>query len=335
MFGEDKKRTVAIAGWYGHRNMGDSLVLAGLKHLFQDWNFYVMSNTDTSTVPMVDVGLINKCDLFVLGGGELIHTDRLFMNTPSIFGLTIPRLVHRLNNRLKVFDNVSWFNKIKVPKVILGCGVNAENIDVVSDKVLDQLKLFEYIGVRDIKSFEMLNSVKDLRDKLGLFFDVSFSVSLRNNYHNMKKDCAVVIPTDRSTCSDRGVKEVNVGLKSKGWLQDKLDGFKDVMFIPFGREDNSDYNTCRYLASGIKHSEILHPSSVNLNTVVEMISRCSLVIPYRLHGLILSFMLNRKYEYYPYHWKLSRQQDTINNLNVDEIRERQQKTFNDMLINLF
>ena len=87
--------------------MGDSVMLEGLRQLFQGWQINVMSDNDKSTYPKIDFEAVNKCDLFVLGGGELINADHLFFALPQHFHL-IPD---------------SWVQKIEIPKIILGlCG---------------------------------------------------------------------------------------------------------------------------------------------------------------------------------------------------------------------
>ena len=78
-------KSVAILNWGGHGNFGDEIMLEGLRQLFQGWQIQVVSDNDKSTYPKIDFDAVNKCDLFVLGGGELINADRLFFALPSYF----------------------------------------------------------------------------------------------------------------------------------------------------------------------------------------------------------------------------------------------------------
>ena len=324
-----KKGTVAILGWYFHRNFGDTLVLKGLQNLFHDWTIIPMNDRT------IDFDVVNKCDLFVLGGGELINTDSLFFNTPSFCGVRVPLFVHRVMNRAKVFNNISWVHRIKVPKVVLGCGVNAENIDEINPLVIKELEQFDYIGLRDQTSIDILKSISSLKDKVNLFFDAAFS----SLYHNVpssfgSEKFAVVIPTDRFVRGDRGVKHMGMSLRSKAWLKKKLEPFDKAMFVPFGKEDNDDYVTCLRLQDCCRNSEVISPNDVTLTSVVDLISRSGMVFSYRLHGLILAFMLGKHYDYYPYHWKLDRVFDTIKCQSVNNIRFKQRMEFKNVLLGL-
>ena len=321
-----KKGTVAVLGYFFHNNFGDELILDGLRQLFIDWQVIPMNERT------FNINIVNKCDLFVLGGGELIHADRLFMNTPSFLGFKIPRLAHRLMNRTNIFNNISWVHKIKIPKVILGCGVNVENVSELKKEVVSELEQFDYIGLRDQASVDLLSSISTLKNKVHLFYDLAFSLNCNsaNRTQNYEKT-AVVIPTDRFTFSDKGVRQNQIAAKSRDWLHQELVVFDETLFLPFGQEDNDDYATCQSLSDCATNSEIISPENLNFQTIIDYIANSDMVFPYRLHGLILSFMIGKKYEFYPYHWKLSRVHETIKNLSPDEIRHAQQKEFETML----
>jgi len=322
----NKKRKCAILGWAGHHNFGDFLVLRGLQNLFRDWNIISMNDRT------IDFDVVNDCDLFVLGGGELINTNSLFINTPSVCGVHVPLFVHRIMNRAKVFNNISWVHKIKVPKVILGCGVNAENIDAIDRRVIGELEQFMYIGLRDNTSVEMLKSISSLADKVHLFYDTSFAVACKPFSNLRLENTAVVIPTDRQVYGDRGIKQINMVDESKCWLKKKLEPFSSVVFLPFGQEDNDDYATCKRLLSCSEHSRIISPECLTLRFVTNLIANCDMIFSYRLHGLILAFMFDKKYEFYPYHWKLDRVSDTIKGRSIDNIKFEQQTEFKNMLL---
>ena len=328
MVRETKKGTVAILGWSEHQNFGDTLILKGLQNLFCGWNVIPMNDRT------IDFNVVNKCDLFVLGGGELINTNSLFIHTPSVCGVHIPLFVHRLINRAKIFNNISWVHRIKVPKVILGCGVNAENIDEINPLVLKELEQFDYIGLRDKVSVEMSESIPSLESKVNLFYDASFAVECKPSSNFHLKNTAIVIPTDRHVHGDRGIKQTNMELQSKQWLKRRIEPFDKAIFLPFGQEDNNDYATCRYLSDCHKNSKIILPQYCSFEYVANLISSCSMVFPYRLHGMILAFMLGKKHEFYPYHWKLDRVFDTIKCQSINNIKLRQQIEFKNMLLEL-
>jgi exopolysaccharide biosynthesis predicted pyruvyltransferase EpsI len=83
------KRTVAILGWYGHHNFGDELVQEGMRQLFKDWNITFLSDTK-NIYSQFNADIVNKHDLFVLGGGELINSDRLFFGSNWIRKVKVP-----------------------------------------------------------------------------------------------------------------------------------------------------------------------------------------------------------------------------------------------------
>lgn len=318
---------VAVLGWYGHGNFGDDqVILRGLQNLFKDWEVVVMSSDDKGTYPMIDINRVNECDLFVLGGGELIGPNYLFMFPP----VKIPRQVQRLYARSSL-SHRPWFHKITIPKVILGCGVNIERPDELRSNVVKDLEQFDYIGLRDNKSVEILRLIPQLEDKVHLFHDLGFSINIEGIGHSHYSDRAVVIPTDRFTFSDRGVQECNVAMKSWRWLKERLEPYKKHIYLAFGGEDNNDLQTCRTLSLSCSNDgQIVNCSRLSLERIVEIIGDSSLTFPYRLHGLILSFLTGTKYEFYPYHRKLQRVHDTITGLDPKEIQRKQKASFNEI-----
>jgi polysaccharide pyruvyl transferase WcaK-like protein len=279
------------------------LILEGLRQLFKDW-MVVPMNAET-----IDFGIVNNCDLFVLGGGELIGATHLFGQN------TYPWSLH-------------WVNKVKVPKVILGCGVNAENAGQIKQSVIRDLERFDFIGLRDEVSVKMLRSFPKLAAKVDLFYDCALAVDTEGFVWRPCEDLAVVVPTDRfSAKHDRGIREFNVLAKSWNWLTEKLALYGKAVFVPFGKEDNDDFQTCRSLSFCAKNSVVLERDAVTLRRVLELFSVCRMVFPYRLHGLVLAYLVGASYEFYPYHWKLQRMHDTLAGCRPEEIREQQRASF--------
>lgn len=275
-------KKIAVLGWFGHNNFGDELFLEGYKQLFTDWTIVPFTNKEP-----IDYDSVNNCDLFALGGGELINSDRLFIPYP-------------------------WVHKVTIPKIILGCGVNVEKLKDIKPNVLRELESFSYIGVRDYTALNILKTYPKLSEKTGLFYDLALQLN-----HNLlgwrePKDLAVVVPTDRfSNQADHGIKIYDVAKKSRGWLKESLENHAETVFIPFGREDNDDYKTCLQLASCSEHSKVLSYNEVSLQNVLKLFSEATKIYAYRLHGLILAFMVGVCCEFYPYHWKLKRVHDTL------------------------
>jgi polysaccharide pyruvyl transferase WcaK-like protein len=237
--------------------------------------------------------------------------------------LKIPPSFYRLYAHTP-FAHKSWVSRIKIPKIILGCGVNAESASQLKPNVIKDLEQFDYIGLRDNTAVNILKSFPQLKNKVHLFYDLGFAVDTNGLSWQHSKDMAVVIPTDRFTCSDRGVRECDVAIKSQGWLKERLKLYGKTVFLAFGEQDNNDYETCQILASCCSNnSEILRSSQMSFEEILNLIGESAITFPYRLHGLVLSFLAGTRYEFYPYHWKLQRVHDTIAGLDVGEIRQRQ------------
>jgi polysaccharide pyruvyl transferase WcaK-like protein len=286
----NQKLKVAVLGWYGHNNFGDDVVLLeGLRQLFKGWDIKVFSDSPNTTYPMIDFKAVNSCDLFVLGGGELINKNRLFFGS-------------------------NWAHHIKIPKVVLGVGVNAEKSAQISGRVVDDLKQFDYIGLRDNIAVDILRSIPELSSKVGLFYDLAFAIDVSIFKWNHSEDCAVVIPTDRhSNVADQGIIEFDVVENSRNWLTQRLETYNQALFVPFGQEDNNDFQTCQQLSSCARSSIVFYTASVSLPR-------------------LLALMLGAKYEFYPYHWKLQRVHDTITGLLPEEIKQKQRAIFNDKIL---
>lgn len=301
-------RKVAVLGYYGHRNFGDELILAGLRQLFKPCELVVFQ-----TNHHLDYESVNACDLFVLGGGELI-------NTHSLFGR------HSRWQR-------SWVKHIIIPKVILGCGVNCETPTAITPGVKNDLERFSYIGVRDHVSLDILLQIPRLAGKVHLFHDLALSLDLAGATWKPEGHVAVVIPTDRFTRKhDRGIRCLNIVRASRSWLSNNLATYDNTVFLAFGAEDNDDYLSCQQLAHG--NSEILSVEHLTLDKVVTLMAHSAKVFTYRLHGLLLSFLVGVPYDFYPYHWKLQRVHDTIKHRTVEAIQAQQKSRFKEMLENV-
>jgi polysaccharide pyruvyl transferase WcaK-like protein len=319
-------KTVAVLGWYGHKNFGDDIILEGLRQLFHGWDLRVFSNDNKGVYPLIDFGAVNKCDLFVLGGGELINRTCLLMENPSIFNRDTTSLMYRIYGRTPLGKR-SWVHRIKIPKIILGCGVNIENPNELNHWTINDLKQFDYIGLRDNASVNILKAFQNIRPKVHLFNDLAFSAVTFNPPQHIPTGKAAVIPTDRFSFSDKGILSNNIAVKSASWLKESLQGYGKTVFLAFGEQDNSDLETCKELMKTARNSEVISYSQLTLPKVLNLLSSCKKVFPYRLHGLILSFLAGAKYEFYPYHRKLQRVHDTLAGRTPIDIRVEQRKCF--------
>lgn len=307
-------KSVAVFGWFGQGNIGDDLLLLGLKELFNGWNVLPMSNDGHGRYPRLNVDKVNECDLFVLAAGEnSVNADTVFKPEPHMPHLAYKAYAHT------GFWRKPWLHKIHVPKIALGCGVNVDCREEIGLNVVKDLAEFSYIGLRDSTAFNILNSFGVLQGKLGLFYDLVFALSLNVYSWRGSKDLAVVVPTDRE--------HLGMVEKSRGWLCERLKGYKRCVFLPFGSKDNDDSQTCVSLLSCASKGVVLPHFGLSLMKILRLLCDCQKVFSYRLHGLLLAFLVGAPFEFYPYHRKLQRVYDTVNGVDVEVIRERQKRQF--------
>ncbi len=74
------------------------------------------------------------------------------------------------------FARRSWISRGKIRKVILGCGVDAEDAGQIKANVVRDLEQFDYIGLRDNTAVNILSSFPQLRSKVHLFYDLAFQI---------------------------------------------------------------------------------------------------------------------------------------------------------------
>lgn len=301
-----------MLGWFGHQNLGDELILEGIKKLFSGWHVNVYSDTDRSSYPTLDLKAVNDSDLFVVGGGELIHRDRLFYYSPFVRHTNIPAFLHR-------WFSFGWAWRVKTTKIILGCGLESKD-GFINGAVYSDLYNCQYIGIRDTWSFDRLKEAKV--KGVEFFPDLTYALNLKSAVKT-KEDLAVVIPTNRS--------HLDTVNQSRKWLTKLLAKYREVAFIPFGRQDNDDYITCLQLSASFKNSYVLEHKDVTLEKVIELFSSCGLVVPYRLHGLILAHVLGKQFKFWPYHTKLTRMFHTVHGKTPEELMETQKLNFDRLM----
>lgn len=321
-------KNIALLGWFGHRNVGDELMLIGLKQLFPNSNFTVMSNDNIGEYPYIDFDTINKCDLCILGGGELIHSDHLFMPTPNRFYKKSSFFYHAYAR--SPLGKRPWVHRIKIPKIIFGCGVNVDNASQLKTNVIKDLMQFSFIGLRDNVSFEILRSFPQLKNKVHISHDPAMAIDVSMSCeHSLNR--AVIIPTYRKTYGDKGVRihSLNsVDWLTLEWLMKNVSHYQKIIYLAFGEKDNDDYVICNHL-NELNHNlseepaQIFNANKLTLSSILSLFGESSIVFTYRLHGLILSFLTKTPYYFYPYHWKVQRVHDTIKNLTLEKIRETQ------------
>lgn len=287
----------AILGWYGHNSIGDEAVLEGIQHLLAKHldchEFHVMTSTETPAVPRFSSEDANDCDLFILGGGELISPTRVWM------------------------DEEKWHRQVTIPKAIAGCGINGED---VNSNVLAELRDFTYVGVRDQYTYNRLRALRP-----HLTFDPSLVLARKHGVRWNPEDSitAGIVPTERKTFTrGEGVTNPNIVNESTFHLEQKLrqDRIQRVRLFAFGEEDNDDYETCEKLARRLRRDfEVSISKPDTPEEALRGIAECSRIYAYRLHGMLFAYSLNAPFTYYGYHSKLRRNYDTIKNLAPSEV----------------
>uniref|UniRef100_A0A6M3JQN9 Putative polysaccharide pyruvyl transferase family protein n=1 Tax=viral metagenome TaxID=1070528 RepID=A0A6M3JQN9_9ZZZZ len=281
---------IALLGWYCHGNLGDEAMLEGFKLLLS--NHHVTAYNDYS----VDLRGINQSDLFILGGGELINTTRLFLPIEH------------------------WIRKVSVPRIIFSCGVNAENYDQLEPHVKQDLECFQYIGVRDRAAYDMLKA-SPLSDRVHLTLDTS--LLLQPPKHTSTSGLATIIPTDRKHKEyDAGILATNITqtVASRLAVDLKRHGITEANLLAFGGDDNDDFETCRQIAPHLNiPTKIIKPN--NPTEAMQYLAQSEVAYTHRLHGMLLAYLTQTPFLCYGYHRKVKRMFDTLNLLEVEAARQ--------------
>jgi polysaccharide pyruvyl transferase WcaK-like protein len=297
-------------------------MLVGIKFLAERHlschDFLVMTNSRTSTVPVFDASTVNRCDLLILGGGELISPRHLWLK------------------------HNGWHKALTVPKVIMSSGVDGAEL---KRHVWEGLRDFSYIGLRDNEAHRIIRGDEQLAGSVHLTLDPSLVLASEYRVRRCSEPgVAAVIPTERRAWtrgdmnifgkSKKAVKHHAAALvyaerrggfytnisESKKALGHELskDHVREVKLLAFGEEDNDDLDTCKELANYLKPGfavSILKPSTPQ--EALGVIAGCEKVYSYRLHGMLLAYSLGVPFSIYPYHLKLKRNHDTLKELPVE------------------
>jgi hypothetical protein len=285
---------ISVLGWYGHGNLGDEAMLEALQYQFTQHfgpcQFRVLTDYATRTVPQFTFEAANDADLFVLGGGELINRQRLFI------------------------DPANWSLKIRIPKIVMACGVNANSLELLQDHVKESLRDFDYIGVRDQVAYSLLCGDSELAGKTHLVLSPSLTLAEKHGIRrNPLATVAAVIPTERCESKRQYDEGILNGQIPEGQLRNALagDGFKRVMLMAFGGQDNDDYATCRKLQEYLTGFETSICKPATAKEALQILSECGKAYTYRLHGMLLAHSLGIPYVAFGYHRKIQRNHDTI------------------------
>ncbi len=258
-------------------------MLEGIQYLFPNDTFDVLS--DSNTVPDI-VKAANDSDLFMLGGGELIRENEIFLRKPH------------------------WDREITVPKVVFGCGVNSPN-QHLSSEVEESLKTWQYIGLRDEASYQAL---LPRLPNVHLCLDPSIILTEKRQIRSILENYAVIIPTERKS------RQYDPGINSTSIFEDTLpalkadlskEQFDRVHILDFRGDDNDDAATCQRLMDDFAHlNGHIYVSGSPLEALWSM-ALCRKAYTYRLHGMIFAWMLGMPFKPFLYHSKIQRVYETL------------------------
>jgi len=311
-------KSATILGYYGHNNLGDAAMLEGIKFLLKKYlginSYQVMTNARGLKIPYFDVSRVNKTDLFVLGGGELINRDRLY---------------------LPGFD---WLQKIQVPKIIIGCGINdVTKPSEMLPSVMDSLETFVQVNVRDFHSYQLLRSCPSIKNNVYFDFDPSFALGMKYSLNFSHNDSIAIIPTDRTTKKyDPGILHLDIINTSKAILAKMLkeDKAKSIKLIAFGGDDNDDSKNCHQLQYYLFEHDICLKTEIfrpkNALEALSIIGSCRKVYTYRLHGIIFSYMLKLPCVSFDYHCKNVYQRDLLKFAKLPDIKKNTESSWEDI-----
>lgn len=259
-------------------------MLEGIQHLFAEHEFTILNDRMPLRAIVDDT---NRSDLFVLGGGQLINRNRLFL--PIQY----------------------WDRNIKVPKIIFGCGVNAQ---ILERHVLDSLGSYRLIGFRDNESCNLIPRAR-------LCLDPSLILAKKHEFEpTNKENMAAIIPTERGHRNyDEGIVSTTILEDSVTLLRKDLEKeqFDNIVLLAFGNEDNNDLETCKRLQRYLPdyNTVILKPE--NPRNALDIIRRCRKTYTFRLHGLLFSWMLQVPFKCFGYHRKIRRVYDTLKDFTLE------------------
>ena len=217
----------------------------------------------------------------------------------------------------------SYAGAVGIAQFMPNSFIYAESYNEIKTKVVKDLKSFDSIGLRDFTSCEILKSNNELKDKV--YFSGDPSIILSEKYQiswKPKGKRIAIIPTERykkSLYCDSGILFTNIIEKTKNQLRDKIieEEPEEIICIPFGQDDNNDLKTCKKLENFLGKIKIVDLQSPL--DALKILSECSKVYTYRLHGLLLSYSLGVPCECFYYHRKTKRVEDTLKMISKDKL----------------
>lgn len=338
---------ILVTGYYGLDNIGDEAVLAGLlnslKNYIDDPNFFVITNDPAETKILHGVtpvsqsfkqGVaafikaqilkrelyrvyrsIDECDLFILGGGSLLH-DLIRYNLPILLSLVY--LAQKKGKTTVVYG--------------IGAGpIDSEFGKFLCNKVLRNVDL---LTVRDMKSRIALEICG--LDDIIITADPAFAMRIpnrimhRDSYTNK---CFVSTTSYHKLCNAKyhyiykntqNNSLLNLRRKIMADIYDDIiDTYgKPLLFIPSVKSDIDGYRNIRLYMRNSKGSEIMEYNN-DFNSILMSISSSDFLVGMRLHSLIFATMLGTPLIPIVYDEKVASYLDKINlyelSLNIDEI----------------
>jgi len=249
------EKNINYVGWLGNCNLGDSAIYLAICALFKNYtlkpynSYKVISKDDASLFPHFE----EQCSKIVMFGG----------------GTLLP-------------DDVTWVKPGKY-NYIFGAGVKnpifKSKYSNFNDAVIRRLKSydFRFMGVRDYVSQQMLHNWGIPSEVIG---DPALSLKARSDIKRDESLVAINIGCDGLLWGgdqERVVQEV-----ANLCLTLKKNGYNPIL-IPFSNIDLPDINRI----SAIAKTNVFN-NWYNIQSVLDLIASCKVLIGQRLHSTILS-----------------------------------------------
>lgn len=311
---------ILIVGGYGLGNIGDEAILAGMinalsKHI-NDAKFSVITNNPNETIDLHNVlpvsqsfkkGIIpfmknqimkremlrvyqaiNDCDIFILGGGELLQ-DLKVHYLPILLSLVY--LAQKKNKKTVIYGIGAGPIETKLGKTL--CKNVLNKVDLVTVRDSRSKIALENCGVSNvIQTVDPAFGI-DILDKHTI--DHLLHEMNVNNYENVVSTTLhkLLYNDDIYRKSDGAGIDLTYRRKKMGDIYDHiLDEWdnKRLMFLPTVGTDIDGYEKIREVMSNVDKTVVINHSS-DFRYFLSLLSISDLLIGMRLHSLIIATML--------------------------------------------
>lgn len=297
---------ILIDGYYGNKNTGDDLFVLTLfsilgkniKFLTSEKiegvpsEFFLLKNRFIGYQKILFVFLLLRHRKFLTGGGSVFEEKQKWS---SFRGLAL------------------IINKV-IPIKMYSIGVSLSANRDQLDNVLKEIKAYRKIYVRDLSShdFSVKMSLSNVYHGVDLaYFNKLNNLTIDNNiltiihcpYESVRK-----LDLNNERRRDENLVNYLINLI-------KNENFKEIQLLEFnGHRTDGDFEKVEYIKEALSFMNLninIIRYSADPNEMIKVISRSKFVISTRLHGAILSHIINIPFSLVEYHVKCTDWLDTI------------------------